>query len=82
MSDIATVFKNGGSQAVRLPAAYRFDTNRVYVHRDDNGDVVLSTRPATWDAFIDAVTDLDVPADFLDPGRRQAPERDLFDEVD
>jgi len=81
MTQTAAVFKNGGSQAVRLPAAYRFATDSVYIRRDDNGDVVLSTRPGTWDEFIEAVTGLDVPDDFLDPHARQADERDLFDGI-
>ena len=79
MSQVTTVFKNGGSQAVRIPAEYRFDTDRVYIRRDDNGDVVLSTRPGAWDAFIEAVTGLDVPDVFLAPETRQAEERNLFD---
>src|SRR5260370_1403367 len=43
---IAKLFKNGSSQAVRLPAEFRFDGEEVYVTRDDvTGDVVLSNRP-------------------------------------
>jgi len=75
---MATVFRNGGSQAVRLPAAYRFDAGSVYIRRDDNGDVVLSTRPGEWDGFVEAVTGLDVPADFLDRSSPGTAERDLF----
>ena len=77
MIQTAAVFKNGGSQAVRLPAGYRFETDKVYIRRDDNGDVVLSTRPGTWDGFIKAVMGLDVPDDFLNPKGRRAVERDL-----
>ncbi|MDR1512331.1 MAG: AbrB/MazE/SpoVT family DNA-binding domain-containing protein [Propionibacteriaceae bacterium] len=77
----AAVFKNGGSQAVRIPAAFRFDTDSVYIRRDDNGDVVLSERPDAWDGFVSAVTGLDVPADFLDLEGRKGPERDLFEGV-
>lgn len=78
MSQQTTVFKNGGSQAVRLPAAYRFDTDTVYIRRDENGDVILSARPGTWDAFIDAVTELEVPGNFLNTEDRAASERNLF----
>jgi len=81
MALMATVFRNGGSQAVRLPFAYRFDVPSVYIRRDDNGDVVLSTRPDAWDGFIEAVTDLDVPTDFLDPTSRSVAERDLFEGI-
>jgi antitoxin VapB len=81
MVQTAAVFKSGGSQAVRLPAAFRFDTDNVYVRRDDNGDVVLSTRPGTWDLFIEAVTGLDVPDGFLDVETRRGVERDLFEGI-
>jgi len=78
MSQMAAVFRSGGSQAVRLPAAFRFSTDRVYIRRDRSGDVVLSTNPGTWDGFIDALAGLDVPTDFLASESRQATERDLF----
>ena len=71
------------SQAVRLPAAYRFDTKEVFIRKDpETGDIILSRKPATWNEFFDAIKDLDVPADFLDVGeRRQDPcDRDPFDE--
>jgi len=44
---IAKLFKNGSSQAVRLPADFRFDGDQVYATRDElTGDVVLSIGPA------------------------------------
>jgi antitoxin VapB len=53
---VAKLFKNGASQAVRLPAEFRFEGNEVYASRDDaTGDVVLSNRPGskTWDEFFE-----------------------------
>lgn len=51
----AKVFRNGRSQAVRIPAEYRFDADEVYVRRDEqSGDLVLSLRPPVkvdWDAI-------------------------------
>jgi antitoxin VapB len=42
----AKLFRNGASQAVRLPAEFRFDGKEVYATRDEaTGDVVLSQRP-------------------------------------
>jgi antitoxin VapB len=32
---VAKFFKDGGSQAVRLPAEFRFEGDHVYVKRDD-----------------------------------------------
>jgi antitoxin VapB len=39
----AKIFKNGRSQAVRLPAEFRFEGNEVLIRRDPvTGDVILS----------------------------------------
>ena len=49
----ASVFKTGGSQAVRLPAEFRFEVERVYVWRDEaTGNVILSTTPRSNTAAI------------------------------
>lgn len=46
----AKVFKSGNSQAVRLPAEFRFDVDEVFIERE--GDkIILSPRPSTWDDF-------------------------------
>jgi antitoxin VapB len=72
MSSVAKLFINGRSQAVRLPAAYRFDVKEVFVRRDpETGDVILSRKPATWDDFFVALKNTDVPADFLSETERQ-----------
>jgi len=66
MSQAAKLFTNGRSQAVRLPAAYRFDTKEVFIRRDpETGDVILSRKPENWDDFFSALKESDVPADFL-----------------
>ena len=66
MPDVAKVFMNGRSQAVRLPAAFRFSEAEVYIRRDEaTGDVVLSRRPGGWDTFFELLATLDVPANFL-----------------
>jgi len=81
MSQIAKLFVNGRSQAVRLPAAYRFQTKEVFVRQDsETGDVILSRKPESWDDFFAALKGADVPADFLDEKERSqgAQDRDPF----
>lgn len=79
----AKLFSNGRSQAVRLPAEFRFEGNEVYIRRDPlTGDVILSKRQgwSSWDEFL-GQRDLDaVPEDFL-ADRQQPPEqsRDLWE---
>jgi len=72
MSQTAKLFTNGRSQAVRLPAAYRFDGKEVFIRRDPaTGDVILSSKPPSWDGFFAALEQADIPADFLDAKERE-----------
>ena len=85
MTQTAKIFTNGRSQAVRLPAAYRFDTREVFIRQDaETGDVILSRRPATWDGFFAALEGVDVPADFLTAKERSqtVQNRDPFEGMD
>ena len=73
MTHLAKLFKNGRSQAIRLPAAFRFSESAVYIRRDPmTGDVILSRRPGNWNEFFELVKQLDVPQDFL-ADRQDAP---------
>lgn len=38
---ISRVFMNGNSQAVRIPQEFRFNTSRVEIRRNADGDLVL-----------------------------------------
>ena len=68
---IARVFKNGRSQAVRLPAAFRVSGDRVRVRRVKNGVLLepMETDVDTWFADLDRFSD--VP--FFEGGRKQPP---------
>jgi antitoxin VapB len=59
---ISRVFNNGNSQAVRIPAEYRLDTDRVRISRNDNGDLTLHPlspgRPGRGAALLAALTAL------------------------
>lgn len=75
----AKLFTSGGSQAVRLPAEYRFEASEVYVHRDGlTGDVILSSRPrSSWDEFEALRAELGpLPADFLADREQPSETRD------
>jgi len=68
------------SQAVRLPAEYRFDGSEVFVRRDPvTGNVILSRRPDSWQDFFESVKTIDVPDDFLADREDRPPwKRNLF----
>ncbi len=49
----AKLFKNGRSQAVRLPKEFRFEGNEVYVKRVAGG-VVLLSKADPWASIVEA----------------------------
>lgn len=62
----AKLFMNGRSQAVRLPAEFRFDGRSVYIRREpETGDVILSRRPGSWKRFFELVDQEGVPDEFM-----------------
>ncbi len=48
--DIAKIFENGRSQAVRLPKEYRFKDSEVFVKKI-NGIVLLIPKDSAWTIF-------------------------------
>lgn len=76
MSQTAKIFKNGRSQAVRLPAEYRFTTSEVFIEHQGDA-VVLRPKPQDWDDFFARKSK--VPSDFMSDRNDLPPEmRELF----
>lgn len=74
----ARLFRNGRSQAVRLPREFRFDGDRVRVRRVGDGVIVepMFTDLLAWFAELDRLG----TEPFMPEGRNQppAPARTLF----
>lgn len=77
MPQTAKVFKTGRSQAVRLPASFRFAGEEVYIRRDPGtGDVILSAKPGDWQALFEAIDAVPGPPDsFMAHPRSEGSER-------
>jgi len=73
--DTAKIFKNGNSQAVRLPKAYQFDVSEVQIFRRGD-EVVLKRKPQNLGKAFDLLAGMS--EDFMAEGRCQPPlqERD------
>lgn len=80
MTATAKLFMNGRSQAVRLPAEFRFQGTEVFIERQGEA-IVLRPKPVGWDDFFAATPR--TPDDFL-AGREQEPpqERDWANALD
>jgi antitoxin VapB len=77
-TDIAKLFQNGRSQAVRLPREFRFEGDRVRIRRVAEGVLLeaLIQNPKEWFQRLDELNS----EPFLPGGRRQptTPKRDAF----
>jgi antitoxin VapB len=65
----AKVFRNGRSQAIRLPKEFRVETDEVYLKKTPEGFLVIPRDP--WEIFFEGVEE--VSAEFMAGGRNQAP---------
>ena len=81
MTMVAKVFKNGRSQAIRIPKEYRFNTDEVYIEKVGDALIIKPKKTQKWDKFFNDLSKLDssVTEDFL-KDREQLPpqERELF----
>ncbi|WP_026338867.1 antitoxin [Thioalkalivibrio sp. AKL7] len=60
----ASLFRNGRSQAVRLPKGFTFDTDEVVIEK--HGDaLILRAKPRSWDDYFLGPAET-LPDDFPD----------------
>jgi antitoxin VapB len=80
MRHTAKLFMNGRSQAVRIPAIFRFDCKEVFIRKDAmTGDIILSRKPGSWQEFFKLMETIEVPQDFMAVRDNELPpDRDLF----
>jgi len=72
----ARVFMSGRSQAVRIPAEYRFTSKEVFIRRDaQSGDVILSQAPDSWNEVYAALDRAGFPEDFLADRNQGLPQK-------
>ena len=73
---VAKIFMNGRSQAVRLPKEFRFDTDEVYITKQGSSVIITEKKP-TWDDFFDSQSAFD--DDFLKDRPDTLPQAREFD---
>jgi antitoxin VapB len=59
--DTAKLFINGRSQAVRLPKAYRFEGEEVYIKRTAEGVLIMPMDKSIWDVWEKNLEKYEVP---------------------
>ena len=66
--ETAKLFKNGNSQAVRLPKAFRIPGKEVKIFKNGN-QIILEPIETTWDPLFESLSEF--PEDFMKNGRNQ-----------
>lgn len=80
MPQTAKLFTNGRSQAVRLPAEFRFEGKEVFIEKQGDA-VILRPKPLGWDDYFARAPVL--PDDFLADRNDEPPQdREWFHDVD
>ena len=80
MKRTAKLFRNGNSQAVRLPQEFRFQGDEVLIHKEGNA-VILEPMHTDVKQWLADILRNPMSKDFMAEGREQppAPERDTFE---
>ena len=82
MQATAKIFKTGNSQAVRLPKAFRFEGDEVWLHKDEATGVVTVTpkKPTSSLAqLFKLIQAAEIPSEFMAERDNNAGEfRDVF----
>jgi antitoxin VapB len=67
MTATAKIFTTGNSQAIRLPKAYRLDTDEVWISKSSHGALIIQPKPKPdeTEAFLDALRATPPSEEFL-----------------
>jgi antitoxin VapB len=69
----ARIFKNGRSQAVRLPKDFQFQDDQVFIQKHGEA-VILVPQEKAWAVFMEGINSF--TADFMKDGRDQGKEQE------
>ncbi len=76
----AQIVRSGRSQSVRLPAAFRFKSDEVYIRRDEqSGAVTLFEKPEkpSWEEVFRLFDEARAAGETLEIERNPSPPRDV-----
>jgi antitoxin VapB len=77
----AKVFATGNSQAIRLPKAFRLDSEEVWISKSTDGILTIQPKPKKneLEAFLAELSSMPMTAEFLQP-RSDAPRPSPFED--
>lgn len=78
MTQLAKVFQNGRSQAIRIPKEFRVDTTEVYIEKVGETLIIKPKRQNRWDNFFLLLDEVDTSDFLLDRVQPPLDNKELF----
>ena len=78
MTQLAKVFQNGKSQAIRIPKALRVNTTEVYIEKVGETLIIRPKPIDKWDNFFLLLNEFDTSDFFLDRVQPPLDNKELF----
>jgi len=78
MTQLAKVFQNGRSQAIRIPKEFRVDTTEVYIEKVGETLIIKPKQQNRWDNFFLLLKDVDTTDFLLDRVQPPLDSKELF----
>ena len=78
MTQLAKVFQNGRSQAIRIPKEFRVNTTEVYIEKVGESLIIRPKPQDKWDNFFQMLDEFDTSDFFLDRVRPPLDNKGLF----
>ncbi|MGM0425731.1 MAG: antitoxin [Thermodesulfobacteriota bacterium] len=78
--ETAKLFRNGRSQAVRLPKAFRFEGDEVYIKKTSGGVLLIPKDSPVWDVWEENLMKYEEPF-MVERNQPQVQERSGLNEV-
>ena len=78
MTQLAKVFQNGRSQAIRIPKEFRVDTKEVYIEKIGEALIIRPKIQNKWDNFFQLLDEVDTSDFLLDRIQPPLDNKELF----
>jgi len=78
VTQVAKVFQNGRSQAIRIPKEFRVDTKEVYIEKIGDTLIIKPKVENKWDIWFDSLNELDTSDFMIDRVQPPLDNKELF----
>lgn len=78
MTQLAKVFQNGRSQAIRIPKEFRVDTQEVFIEKVGETLIIRPKKKNKWETFFSLLDEVDTSDFFIDRVQPPLDDKELF----